>query len=91
MPRNRRDSARSAARAFGESHVQVHVFKGIPYAEAPVGDLRWRPPVAAKPWDGVRALDGCSGRGSKRQRREARALFGWEMGSGPWERMKDEG
>jgi para-nitrobenzyl esterase len=30
-------------------------FLGIPYAEPPVGDLRWREPVAAKPWNGVRS------------------------------------
>jgi para-nitrobenzyl esterase len=29
-------------------------FLGIPYAEPPIGDLRWRPPVPAKPWTGVR-------------------------------------
>jgi para-nitrobenzyl esterase len=29
-------------------------FLGIPYAEPPVGDLRWREPVPAKPWHGVR-------------------------------------
>lgn len=29
-------------------------FLGIPYAEPPVGDLRFRPTVAKKPWDGVR-------------------------------------
>jgi para-nitrobenzyl esterase len=29
-------------------------FLGIPYAEPPVGDLRWREPVPAKPWRGVR-------------------------------------
>ncbi|HMG88148.1 MAG TPA: carboxylesterase family protein [Terracidiphilus sp.] len=28
-------------------------FLGIPYAQAPVGDLRWREPVAAKPWVGT--------------------------------------
>ena len=28
----------------------VHAFLGIPYAEAPIGDLRWRPPVARAPW-----------------------------------------
>ncbi|MBN9662226.1 MAG: carboxylesterase family protein [Acidobacteria bacterium] len=30
------------------------VFKGIPFAQPPVGDLRWKPPVAAKAWTGVR-------------------------------------
>jgi len=32
----------------------VAVFKNIPFAQPPVGDLRWREPVAAKPWTGVR-------------------------------------
>ena len=29
-------------------------FKGIPFTQPPVADLRWRPPLASKPWDGVR-------------------------------------
>src|SRR5437867_5638068 len=30
------------------------VFKGIPFAVPPVGDLRWREPTPLKPWSGVR-------------------------------------
>jgi para-nitrobenzyl esterase len=30
------------------------VFKNIPFAQPPVGDLRWREPLAAKVWTGVR-------------------------------------
>jgi para-nitrobenzyl esterase len=33
----------------------VRSFKGIPYAEPPVGDRRWKAPVAAGPWTGARA------------------------------------
>ena len=33
------------------------VFRGIPYAAAPIGELRWRPPQMATSWDGVRACD----------------------------------
>lgn len=31
----------------------IATYKGIPYAQPPVGDLRWRPPKPAVPWSGV--------------------------------------
>lgn len=32
----------------------VKVFKGIPYAASPIGELRFMPPVAPIPWQGVK-------------------------------------
>lgn len=37
--------------------ARITVFKGLPYATAPVGDLRWRPPQAPATWQGVRTAD----------------------------------
>jgi len=35
--------------------IGVRVYKGIPYAAPPVGDLRWKPPVKPAAWKGVKA------------------------------------
>ncbi len=35
----------------------ITVYKGIPYAAPPVGDLRWRAPQPAAKWDGARKMD----------------------------------
>lgn len=31
----------------------IHAWRGIPYARAPIGNLRWRAPRPAMPWSGV--------------------------------------
>src|SRR5579863_1833141 len=38
----------------GKEDGAVRTFLGIPYATPPVGELRWKPPVAAAKWTGVR-------------------------------------
>lgn len=39
----------------GAQENTVAVFRGIPYAAPPVGPLRWRPPMPAPGWAGVRS------------------------------------
>ncbi|MDA8139233.1 MAG: carboxylesterase family protein [Desulfobacteraceae bacterium] len=37
-----------------EANADTWQWLGVPYSKAPVNDLRWRPPKAAKSWTGVR-------------------------------------
>ncbi|HEV2700373.1 MAG TPA: carboxylesterase family protein [Steroidobacteraceae bacterium] len=39
----------------GQHEGSVDNFSGVPYARAPIGSLRWRPPQPALPWTGVRS------------------------------------
>jgi para-nitrobenzyl esterase len=39
---------------IGASRSDVRVFKGVPYAAAPIGRLRWKPPQPAARWSGSR-------------------------------------
>lgn len=40
--------------ARGVRDGDLTVYRGIPYAAPPIGDLRWKPPRLAPRWDGVR-------------------------------------
>ncbi len=44
----------TGGRIRGMERHGVWSFSGIPYAAAPVGGRRWRPPGAVEPWEGVR-------------------------------------
>ncbi|MGO8720959.1 MAG: carboxylesterase/lipase family protein [Acidobacteriaceae bacterium] len=35
----------------------LSIYKGVPFASPPVGDLRWRPPIRVAPWTGTRKAD----------------------------------
>ena len=35
----------------------VYVYKGIPYAAPPIGQLRWKAPQPVVPWEGVKVCD----------------------------------
>src|SRR5512136_860695 len=39
---------------LGEPDKQVQVYRGIPYAAPPAGELRWKPPQPVSPWSGIR-------------------------------------
>jgi para-nitrobenzyl esterase len=41
----------------GTSEDGLTVYRGVPFAAPPVGNLRWRPPQPAAKWDGVRKAD----------------------------------
>ena len=35
----------------------VHIFKGVPFAAPPIGDLRWKAPQPLQPWKGIKKCD----------------------------------
>ena len=41
----------------GVSESGLRVYKGVPFAAPPFGDLRWRPPAPVTPWTGARKAD----------------------------------
>ncbi|MDC1322095.1 carboxylesterase family protein [Pseudomonadales bacterium] len=40
--------------AWSQADASIGVFRGIPYAQPPIGDLRWRAPHDLASWTGVR-------------------------------------
>ena len=41
----------------GSTEQGIHIWRGIPYAAPPVGQLRWRAPQPPARWQGVRQAD----------------------------------
>jgi para-nitrobenzyl esterase len=44
----------NAGKVAGFKEGNINVFKGIPFAAPPVGELRWKAPQPIKPWSGVK-------------------------------------
>ena len=55
MDKVKLDTGYVAGSRASQNGRDVYVFKGIPYAAPPIGELRWKPPQPAAPWSGVRA------------------------------------
>jgi para-nitrobenzyl esterase len=43
-----------AGTLVGETKDGVNIFRGVPFAKAPVGELRWKAPVKPDAWPGER-------------------------------------
>lgn len=56
------------------SDNSIQIFKGIPFAAPPVGDLRWKAPQAVEPWEGVKK---CEAFGPSPVQGEPRAFMYW--------------
>ena len=57
----------------GISQGALHVFKGIPYAEPPIGSMRWKAPVAKAHWTGVFEASRISARPATKSKARSRA------------------
>src|SRR5690242_20469701 len=50
-------TANGAVEGRGVQASGVRLFRGIPYAQPPTGELRWKAPRPPKQWSGVRKAD----------------------------------
>lgn len=49
------DTNKGKIEGLYEQSSSVYQFKGVPFAKPPVGELRWKAPVAMDAWQGVKA------------------------------------
>jgi para-nitrobenzyl esterase len=58
-----------------DEKTHLHVFRGIPYATPPIGELRWRLPKPPKKWEGVRKCDQFSAAAPQKLKNNASILL----------------
>lgn len=64
----------------GTSEGSIIVFKGLPYAQPPVGAARWKPPVELPTWDGVRDATKFGASCMQPKARNG-SIYAWDLGS----------
>ncbi len=57
LPPNCVSTANGLVQGVIDPATGIHMFKGLPFAAPPVGDLRWRPPQPVTNWNGILAAD----------------------------------
>ena len=50
-------TAKGALQGIPGKDPSVTVFRGVPYAAPPIGNLRWRAPRSVHSWTGIRRAD----------------------------------
>jgi len=53
-PESQRKLASGEVIGFSHDTYPAHVWRGLPFARPPTGELRWRAPRPPEPWEGVR-------------------------------------
>ncbi|MEO8620661.1 MAG: carboxylesterase family protein [bacterium] len=69
-----------AGKLRGTAAGNVHVFKGIPYALPPTGQLRWKPPVPMPEWTNVRDAQQY-GAACVQLKSSATSIYAWDLGA----------
>jgi para-nitrobenzyl esterase len=69
-----------AGAARGTSEGSINVFKGLPYAQPPVGDARWKPPVELPTWSGVRDATKFGAACVQPKARNG-SIYSWDLGA----------
>lgn len=50
-------TANGIVEGIRDEALGLRIFRGLPFARPPVGDLRWQPPQPVENWEGVRPAD----------------------------------
>lgn len=64
----------------GQAEGGINVFKGLPYAQPPVGAARWKPPVEMPTWSGVRDATKF-GAACIQPKARTGSIYAWDLGA----------